>query len=49
VLWSEKNWGTRQQWWTKQVAINGYNKLAKCSKKQEGVRLTKEGRQKEKT
>jgi hypothetical protein len=23
----------------------GYNKLAKCSKTQEGVRLTKEGRQ----
>jgi hypothetical protein len=30
------------------VAINGYNKLAKCLKKQEGVRLTKEGDNKRK-
>jgi hypothetical protein len=28
---------------------NGYNKLAKCLKKQEDVRLIKEGRQQEKT
>jgi hypothetical protein len=31
------------------VAINGYNELAKCLKKQEGVKLIKEGRQQEKT
>jgi hypothetical protein len=30
------------------VAINGYNKLAKYSKKQKGVRLTKEGDNKRK-
>jgi hypothetical protein len=33
----------------KAVVINGYNKLAKCLKKQECARLTKEGRQQEKT
>jgi hypothetical protein len=44
LLWSEKNWGSRQQWWTKQVTINGYNKLAKCLKKIRRCKVDKRGK-----